>query len=78
MFEISNLSNPANAADIKDFITNFFPDYALEIGWSMNWKQGARYIKKTIGNDLKKEILTHQGIPIDELACTKSRQCQNT
>lgn len=44
--------------------SDFLPEYALEkkVRWSMNSKQGARYIKRRMGNDLKKQILTHAGV----------------
>jgi len=44
--------------------SDFLPEYALKkkVRWSMNSKQGARYIKRTIGNDLKREILARNGI----------------
>ena len=37
----------------------FLPEYALKkkVRWSMNSKQGARYIKRRMGNDLKQKIL---------------------
>jgi integrase/recombinase XerD len=39
----------------------------------MNSKQGSRYIKKRMGNDLKKEILVHNGIiSNDEIQRTPS------
>jgi len=39
--------------------SDFLPEYALKkkVRWSMNSKQGSRYIKRRIGNDLKRQIL---------------------
>lgn len=44
--------------------SDFLPEYALKkkVRWSMNSKQGARYIKRRMGNDLKRQILMHNGI----------------
>jgi hypothetical protein len=44
--------------------SDFLPEYALKkkVRWSMNSKQGARYIKRRMGNDLKQTILVHNGI----------------
>jgi hypothetical protein len=44
--------------------SDFLPEYALKkkVRWSMNSKQGARYIKKRMGNDLKNQILLRDGI----------------
>jgi integrase/recombinase XerD len=44
--------------------SDFLPEYALKkkVRWSMNSKQGARYIKRRMGNDLKQKILEHNGI----------------
>lgn len=41
--------------------SDFLPEYALKkkVRWSMNSKQGARYIKRRMGDDLKKQILIH-------------------
>src|SRR5207249_3891182 len=33
-----------------------------KVRWSMNSKQGARYIKRRMGNDLKQKILVQNGI----------------
>ncbi len=37
---------------------DYLPEYALKkkVRWSMNSKQGTRYIKKRMGNDLKKNL----------------------
>ncbi|HEY6884093.1 MAG TPA: hypothetical protein VI278_08670 [Nitrososphaeraceae archaeon] len=32
------------------------------VRWSMNSKQGARYIKRRMGNDLRQKILVQNGI----------------
>jgi integrase/recombinase XerD len=44
--------------------SDFLPEYALnkKVRWSMNSKQGSRHIKRRMGNDLKKQILIHNGI----------------
>ena len=44
--------------------SDFLPEYALKkkVRWSMNSKQGARYIKRRMGNDLKQKILVYNGI----------------
>src|SRR5438093_8144574 len=44
--------------------SDFLPEYALKkkVRWSMNSKQGARYIKRRMGNDLKQKILIQNGI----------------
>jgi len=47
--------------------SDFLPEYALKkkARWSMNSKQGSRYIKRRMGNDLKRQILIHNGIISD-------------
>jgi integrase/recombinase XerD len=44
--------------------SDYLPDYALKkkVRWSMNSKQGARYIKRRMGDDLKQKILVQNGI----------------
>jgi integrase/recombinase XerD len=44
--------------------SDYLPEYALKkkVRWSMNSKQGSRYIKRRMGNDLKQKILSHNGI----------------
>ncbi len=44
--------------------SDYLPEYALKkkVRWSMNSRQGTRYIKRRMGNDLKEKILTHNGI----------------
>jgi integrase/recombinase XerD len=44
--------------------SDYLPEYALKkkVRWSMNSKQGARYIKSRMGNDLKQKILVQNGI----------------
>jgi hypothetical protein len=44
--------------------SDFLPEYALKkkVRWSMNSKQGIRYIKRRIGDDLKNQILLRNGI----------------
>jgi integrase/recombinase XerD len=42
----------------------YLPEYALKkkVLWSINSKQGSRYIKRRMGNDLKQKILVQNGI----------------
>src|SRR5207248_5105509 len=44
--------------------SDYLPEYALKkkVRWSMNSKQGSRYIKTRMGNDLKQKILVENGI----------------
>ena len=44
--------------------SDLLPEYALKkkVRWSMNSKQGARYIKRRMGYDLKQKILVQNGI----------------
>jgi hypothetical protein len=44
--------------------SDFLPEYALKkkVRWSMNSKQGTRYIKTRMGNDLNRQILIQNGI----------------
>ena len=44
--------------------SDYLREYALKkkVRWSMNSKQGARYIKTRMGNDLKQKILVQNGI----------------
>ena len=44
--------------------SDYLPEYALKkkVRWSMNSKQGSRYIKRRMGNDLKQKILLYNGI----------------
>jgi hypothetical protein len=44
--------------------SDYLPEYALKkkVRWSMNSKQGTRYIKKRMGNELKNKILEYNGI----------------
>ena len=49
--------------------SDYLSEYALKkkVRWSMNSKQGTRYIKTRMGDDLKKQILLRNGIlPEDE------------
>jgi hypothetical protein len=47
--------------------SDWLPDYALKkkVRWSMNSRQGIRYIKNRMGNDLKEKILIQNGIISD-------------
>jgi hypothetical protein len=44
--------------------SDFLPEYALKkkCRWSMNSRQGSRYIKNRMGNELKTKILVQNGI----------------
>lgn len=44
--------------------SDYLPEYALKkkVRWSMNSKQGSRYIKVRMGEELKKQILLRNGI----------------
>jgi integrase/recombinase XerD len=43
---------------------DYLPGFALnkKVRWSMNSKQPSRYIKRRMGNELKRQILVHNGI----------------
>src|SRR3954452_15144586 len=49
--------------------SDYLPEYALKkkVRWSMNSKQGSRYIKNRMGNELKSKILEHSGISVEPL-----------
>ncbi len=49
--------------------SDYLPEYALKkkVRWSMNSKQGARHIKKRMGNELKNKILEYNGISVEPL-----------
>ena len=50
--------------------SDYLPEYALKkkCRWTMNSRQGNRYIKARMGNDLKQKILIHNGIiPPEEM-----------
>lgn len=44
--------------------SDYLPEYALKkkVRWSMNSRQGSRYIKTRMGNELKNKILASNGI----------------
>jgi len=44
--------------------SDYLPEYALKkkVRWSMNSRQGTRYIKTRLGNELKEKILQYNGI----------------
>jgi polyhydroxyalkanoate synthesis regulator phasin len=44
--------------------SDYLPEYALKkkVRWSMNSKQGTRYIKRRMGDELKSKILQRNGI----------------
>jgi hypothetical protein len=47
--------------------SDYLPEYALKkkVRWSMNSKQGSRYIKNRMGNELRNKILEYNGIVIE-------------
>lgn len=47
---------------------DYLPEYALKkkVRWSMNSRQGLRYIKKRMGSNLKQKILEYNGISTDK------------
>jgi hypothetical protein len=49
--------------------SDYLPEYALKkkVRWSMNSRQGSRYIKTRMGNELKNRILEHNGIVSEEI-----------
>jgi integrase/recombinase XerD len=60
--------------------SDFLPEYALKkkVRWSMNSKQGSRYIKGRMGNDLKNQILVHNGIITEEAAIMQRKSSVST
>jgi integrase len=48
--------------------SDYLTEYALKkkVRWSMNSRQGSRYIKRRMGNDLKRQILIHSGVLTEE------------
>jgi hypothetical protein len=60
--------------------SDFLPEYALKkkVRWSMNSKQGSRYIKTRMGNDLKNQILVHNGIITEEAAVMQRKPSVST
>jgi integrase/recombinase XerD len=48
--------------------SDYLTEYALKkkVRWSMNSRQGARYIKRRMGNELKTQILVHNGVLTEE------------
>jgi hypothetical protein len=57
--------------------SDYLPEYALKkkVRWSMNSKQGSRYIKTRMENELKEKILNYNGIVIETEA--KKRESIN-
>jgi len=55
--------------------SEYLPEYALKkkVRWSMNSKQGARYIKRRMGEDLKNQILIRNGIISEESAAAQRK-----
>lgn len=56
--------------------SDYLPEYALKkkVRWSMNSKQGSRYIKRRMGNELKTKILEYNGIVTEETQKKKPLQ----
>ncbi len=56
--------------------SDYLPEYALKkkVRWSMNSKQGSRYIKRRMGNELKNKILEYNGIITEEIQKKKPFQ----
>jgi integrase len=56
--------------------SDYLPEYALKkkVRWSMNSKQGSRYIKRRMGNELKNKILEYNGIITEEIQKMKPMQ----
>jgi hypothetical protein len=56
--------------------SDYLPEYALKkkVRWSMNSKQGSRYIKRRMGNELKNKILEYNGIITEEIQKKKPLQ----
>jgi integrase/recombinase XerD len=54
--------------------SDYLPEFALKkkVRWSMNSRQGTRYIKNRMGNDLKEKILEQNGIILDTSKVNKS------
>jgi integrase/recombinase XerD len=54
--------------------SDYLPEYALKkkVRWSMNSKQGSRYIKNRMGSQLKNQILEYNGINIEPIKKQKS------
>jgi integrase/recombinase XerD len=54
--------------------SDYLTEYALKkkVRWSMNSRQGARYIKRRMGNELKRQILVHNGVLTEEEIQKKS------
>lgn len=52
------------------FDSDLLPDYALKrkVRWSMNSKQASRYIKRRMGDTVKKQILMRDGVLLEEKA----------
>ena len=53
--------------------SDYLPEYALKkkVRWSMNSRQGTRYIKTRLGNELKEKILQYNGVVTDNEAKKK-------
>jgi integrase/recombinase XerD len=53
--------------------SDYLPEYALKkkVRWSMNSKQGTRYIKRRMGDELKNKILAHSGIITEQEVAKK-------
>lgn len=54
--------------------SDYLPEYALKkkVRWSMNSRQGSRYIKTRLGNELRNRILEQNGIITDDYISKKT------
>ena len=59
--------------------SGYLPDFALKkkVRWSMNSRQGSRYIKTRMGNELRTKILEHNGIVLDHQSELKKDEIIN-
>lgn len=59
--------------------SDYLPDFALKkkVRWSMNSRQGSRYIKTRMGNELRTKILEHNGIVLDHQSKLKKDEIIN-
>ena len=64
------LRHSANTYD-----SDYLPEYAVKkkVRWSMNSRQGSRYIKSRMGGDLKRAILAQNGIMVENDETLKAK-----
>jgi integrase/recombinase XerD len=60
--------------------SDYLPEFAVKkkARWSMNSRQGSRYIKTRMGADLKKTILSRNGITVGDDATLKPKPSVHT